>query len=565
MLKYSQYKYERINLNTFKKKAKIILKQFNSVYSVDEQINLIKDLEKIIAEWSTYASIASLEYSRNTFSKKNKQENEFYNNIDPDLKEISIKYADALLKSPFRQKLEEKYGKHIFNLKEVEKKTFDSKIKDLLREESDLCNKYSELIASAKINFDGETYNLTGLGLFHTNSSRQIRKKSYEARFKFFEQNSKKLDKLYDDLVKVRTKIANKLGYENYIELGYNKLSRTDYDSQDVANYRKQIVDYVVPISTKLHNQRKKILNLNNLYFYDSINFKEGDPKPKGTVQNLVSEAQKMYKELSTETGDFFDMMVNEELMDLENRKGKRGGGFCTAFPMYERPYIFANFNGTDHDVTVLTHEAGHAFQVFSSRMQPLQEYHWPTLEACEIHSMSMEFITWPWMDKFFKEETDRFKYLHMTKSLSFLPYGACVDHFQHWVYKNYNASPKERKEQWLKLEKIYLPDRDYDDLNYPNQGGIWQGQLHIYQMPFYYIDYTLAQTCAFQFWMKFNRDKKRAWEEYYSLCKKGGSLPFTKLLEVANLKSPFENGTLKEVVGEISDWLNGIDPNTLN
>ncbi len=565
MLKYSQYKYERIDLDTFKKKSKNILKQFNSVNSVEEQINLIKDLEKIIAEWSTYASIASLEYSRNTFSEKNKQENEYYDNIDPDLKEISIQYADALLQSPFRKKLEAKYGDHIFNLKEVEKKTFDSKIKDLLRKESDLCNKYSELIASAKINFDGETYNLTGLGLFHTDPSRQIRKKSYEARFKFFEQNSNKLDKIYDDLIKVRTKIAHKLGYENYVELGYNKLSRTDYDSDDVANYRKQIVDYVVPIATKLHNQRKKILNLDNLYFYDSINFKEGDPKPKGTLKHLVSEAQKMYKELSTETGVFFDMMVNEELMDLENRKGKRGGGFCTAFPMYERPFIFANFNGTDHDVTVLTHEAGHAFQVFSSRMQPLQEYHWPTLEACEIHSMSMEFITWPWMDKFFKEETDRFKYLHMAKSLSFLPYGACVDHFQHWVYENYNTSPKERKEQWLKLEKIYLPDRDYDDLNYPKQGGIWQGQLHIYQMPFYYIDYTLAQTCAFQFWMKFNRDKKIAWEEYYRLCRKGGSLPFTKLLDVANLKSPFEDGTLKEVIQEISNWLDGIDPNTLN
>ncbi len=565
MLKYSQYKYVRIDLDTFKKKAKDILSQFNSVNSVEEQINLIKDIEKIIGEWSTYASIASLEYSRDTFSEKNKQENEFYDNIDPDLKEISIQYADAILKSPFRQNLEAKYGKHIFNLKEVEKKTFDIKIKDLLRKESDLCNKYSELIASAKINFDGETFNLTGLGLFHTDPNREIRKKSYKARFKFFEQNSNKLDNLYDDLVKVRTKIAHELGYENYIELGYNKLRRTDYNAQNVANYRKQIVDCVVPISTKLHNQRKKILNLDNLYFYDSINFKEGDPKPKGTLQHLVLEAQKMYKELSPETGDFFDMMVNEELMDLENRKGKRGGGFCTAFPKYERPYIFANFNGTDHDVTVLTHEAGHAFQVFSSRMQPLQEYHWPTLEACEIHSMSMEFITWPWMDKFFKEETDRFKYLHMAKSLSFLPYGACVDHFQHWVYENYNASPKERKEQWLKLEKIYLPDRDYDDLNYPKQGGIWQGQLHIYQMPFYYIDYTLAQTCAFQFWMKFNRDKKRAWEEYYRLCKKGGSLPFTKLLDVANLKSPFEDGTLKEVIEEISNWLDGIDPNTLN
>ena len=561
MLKYSQYKYVRIDLDTFKKKAKDILSQFNSVNSVEEQINLIKDIEKIIGEWSTYASIASLEYSRDTFSEKNKQENEFYDNIDPDLKEISIQYADAILKSPFRQNLEAKYGKHIFNLKEVEKKTFDIKIKDLLRKESDLCNKYSELIASAKINFDGETFNLTGLGLFHTDPNREIRKKSYKARFKFFEQNSNKLDNLYDDLVKVRTKIAHELGYENYIELGYNKLRRTDYNAQNVANYRKQIVDCVVPISTKLHNQRKKILNLDNLYFYDSINFKEGDPKPKGTLQHLVLEAQKMYKELSPETGDFFDMMVNEELMDLENRKGKRGGGFCTAFPKYERPYIFANFNGTDHDVTVLTHEAGHAFQVFSSRMQPLQEYHWPTLEACEIHSMSMEFITWPWMDKFFKEETDRFKYLHMAKSLSFLPYGACVDHFQHWVYENPNALPQERKEKWLELEAIYQPDKDYDDLSFLGSGGLWQKQSHIYQVPFYYIDYTLAQVCAFQFWIKMGIDKESTWKDYLKLCEAGGSLPFLKLVKLANLDSPFDEKVFQNVADKVDKWL---DENSL-
>ncbi len=564
MLKYSQYNYERIDVNTFKKNAKGIIQGLNSLESFDQQINHIKELEKIIAEWSTYASIASLEYSRDTFSKKNKDENEFYNNLEPEMQEISNLYADALLQSPFRNELIDEFGEHIFNLKEIERKTFKPEIKNLLREESDLCNKYTELIASAKINFRGESYNLTGLGIFHTDADRQVRKESYNARFKFFEDNSDELDDIYDSLVKIRTKIAHNLGYENYIQLGYNKLNRTDYNHEDVAKYRKQIVDYVVPITTKLNEQRKKILGLDELYFYDSINFKEGDPKPKGNLNHLILEAQKMYRELSNETGVFFDMMVNEDLMDLENRNGKRGGGFCTAFPMYNRPYIFANFNGTDHDVTVLTHEAGHAFQCYSSRKQPLQEYHWPTLEACEIHSMSMEFITWPWMDKFFKEETERFKYLHMSKSLSFLPYGACVDHFQHWVYENYNASPKQRKEQWLKLEKIYLPNRDYEDLEYPKKGGIWQGQLHIYQMPFYYIDYTLAQTCAFQFWIKFNKDRNKAWKEYYDLCKAGGSMPFTKLLNVGNLRSPFDDGTLKEVVLEISEWLSGINPESL-
>ena len=564
MIKYSEYDYKRIDLDEFKNKTKNLIENLNSLSSADKQIEQIKKLEEIMCEWSTYASIANLEYSRNTFSKKNKEENEYYDNIQPEMQEINTKYAEALLKSPFRSDLEKEFGTHIFNLKELEKKIFKPEIKNLLRKESDLCNKYTELISSAQINFKGETYNLTGLGSFHTDADRNIRKESYKARFAFFEENSDNLDNIYHELVKTRTQIAHDLGYKNYIELGYNKLSRTDYNDNDVALFRKQIVDHVVPVVSKLNEQRKKILGLDHLYFYDSINFKEGDPKPKGNMKHLISEAQTMYRELSNETGQFFDMMVNEDLMDLENRKGKAGGGFCTAFPMYERPYIFANFNGTDHDVTVLTHEAGHAFQVYSSRNQPLQEYYWPTMEACEIHSMSMEFLTWPWMDKFFKEETERFKYLHMSKSLSFLPYGACVDHFQHWVYENYDATPKERKEKWLELEKIYLPNRDYGEINYPKQGGIWQGQLHIYQMPFYYIDYTLAQACAFQFWSKFNENRNHAWQEYYNLCKAGGSMPFTKLLNIANLKSPFKDGTLKEVVNEISSWLNSINVNNL-
>ena len=286
-------------------------------------------------------------------------------------------------------------------------------------------------------------------------------------------------------------------------------MNRSDYGAAEVSEYRKQIVKHIVPLVEKINLKRKEILGYDDMYVYDTLYFKEGNPKPKGGVDFQVAQAKTMYSELSKETDDFFNMMIDEELMDLDNRAGKSGGGFCTSFPKYDRPYIFSNFNGTDHDITVLTHEAGHAFQCYSSRNQPLLGYLWPTMEAAEIHSMSMEFFTWPWMEKFFKEDTDRFKYKHVAGSLSFLPYGACVDHFQHWVYENPNATPKERNQKWLEFESVYLPNRDYDDLDFPKTGGIWQGQLHIYQMPFYYIDYTLAQTCAFQFWVKNEKDSK--------------------------------------------------------
>ena len=563
-MKYSELHYERIDVEKSREAMAELVNRFSNSDSAEDQVNAIMDANESASEYQSYASIASLNFSRDINDDKAKAEKDYYDSIGPDMMEIGDSFDKVVDQSQFKSELSEKWGDKFLKDIETSLKTFDPKIKGMLKEETDLRNEYTKLTAGAKIEFDGKEYNLAGLGPFHSDMDRDVRKRSYEARFKWFGQNSDALDDIYDKLVKLRHKIAVTLGYENFIELGYMRMGRSDYGPNEVSNFRKQIVDHVVPVVNKLIDTKKEILGLDHLYFYDGINFKEGDPKPKGTPDHLVKEAQVMYHELSKETGEFFDMMVEEELMDLVNRDGKRPGGFCTSFPKYDRPYIFSNFNGTDHDITVLTHEAGHAFQCYSSRKQPLLGYLWPTMEAAEIHSMSMEFFTWPWMEKFFKEETDRFKYKHIAGSLSFLPYGACVDHFQHWVYENPSATPKERNQKWLDLESSYMPNRDYDDLEFPKTGGIWQGQLHIYQMPFYYIDYTLAQTCAFQFWIKDQQDSEKAWKDYVRLCKAGGSLSFTKLVSLAGLELPFNDGCLESVVKHVSEWLDNIDPKEL-
>lgn len=563
-MKYSELQYERIDVEKRRNSMKEYLDKFSNAHSVEDQINIILDVNEQNKEYHSYSAMASLNFSRDINNEHAKAEKDYYDSIGPDMIEIGDSFEKAVNQSKHKDELSKKWGEKFLTDIETSLKTFDPKIKEMLKEETNLRNEYTKLTAGAKITYDGKEYNLAGLGPFHSNEDRNIRKASYEARFNWFSENSEALDDIYDKLVKLRHKIATTLGYDNFIELGYMRMGRSDYGPDEVANFRKQIVDHVVPVVKKLVQKKKDILGLDHLYFYDGINFKEGDPKPKGSPDHLIKEAQVMYRELSNETGDFFDMMVEEELMDLVNREGKRPGGFCTSFPKYDRPYIFSNFNGTDHDITVLTHEAGHAFQCYSSRNQPLLGYLWPTMEAAEIHSMSMEFFTWPWMHKFFKEETERFKYKHIAGSLSFLPYGACVDHFQHWVYENPEATPKERNQRWLDFESIYLPNRDYDDLHFPKTGGIWQGQLHIYQMPFYYIDYTLAQTCAFQFWIKNQQDSKKAWKDYVHLCKAGGSQSFTKLVALAGLELPFNDGCLETVVEHVSDWLDKVDPNKL-
>ena len=557
---YKELHYERLDVEKSKNLLNDIITDFKEAGSASKQIDAIKKVDSFSRDYMTYQAMASLNFSRDINDADAKSEKDYYDSISTDMREVYDQFDKVLHESKYKDEIIKEYGQTFLDEIEINLKTFDPKIKDLLKQEIDLKNEYTKLTAGAKISYEGKEYNLAGLGPFHSDVNRNIRKKSYEARYGWFKDNENELDDIYDKLVKLRHQIATTLGYDNFIELGYYRMGRSDYGPEEVANFRRQIVDHVVPIVTKLHEQKKEILGLDELYFYDGINFKDGDPKPKGTPDELVKSAQDMYHELSPETGEFFDTMVNEELMDLVNRDGKRPGGFCTSFPKYDRPYIFSNFNGTDHDITVLTHEAGHAFQNYSSTHLPLVNYHWPTMEAAEIHSMSMEFFTWPWMKKFFKEDTEKFKYKHISGSLSFLPYGACVDHFQHWVYENPEASPKERKDKWLELESIYMPYRSYDEMVFIKDGGVWQGQLHIYQMPFYYIDYTLAQTCAFQFWIKNEKDKGSAWKDYLTLCRAGGSLSFVNLVKLAKLNSPFEDGCLEDVVKYVEQWLEDFD-----
>ena len=557
---YKELHYERLDVEKSKNLLNGFITDFKDAGSASAQIDAIKKVDSFSRDYMTYQAMASLNFSRDINDDDAKSEKDYYDSISTDLREVYDQFNKVLHESEYKEEIIKEYGQTFLNEIEINLKTFNPKIKDLLKQEIDLKNEYTKLTAGAKISYEGKEYNLAGLGPFHSDVNRNIRKKSYEARYGWFKDNENELDDIYDKLVKLRHKIATTLGYDNFIELGYYRMGRSDYGPKEVASFRRQIVDHVVPIVTKLHEQKKEILGLDELYFYDGINFKDGDPRPKGTPDELVKSAQEMYHELSPETGKFFDTMVNEELMDLVNRDGKRPGGFCTSFPKYDRPYIFSNFNGTDHDITVLTHEAGHAFQNYSSTHLPLVNYHWPTMEAAEIHSMSMEFFTWPWMKKFFKEDTEKFKYKHISGSLSFLPYGACVDHFQHWVYENPEASPKERKDKWLELESIYMPYRSYDEMVFIKDGGVWQGQLHIYQMPFYYIDYTLAQTCAFQFWIKNEKDSGSAWKDYLTLCQAGGSLSFVNLVKLAKLNSPFEDGCLEDVVKYVEKWLEDFD-----
>lgn len=563
-MKFRDYKYQRPDIQSYQKEITNLLSLIGEDKDAETELKAIQQVFNLNDEMDSMATLVSVRNSLNTKDEFYQKEQDFFDEYGPKLQMYNNLFSKKLIHSRNRAFLEKELGKLIFTQAELQEKTFSEEIIPDLQKENRLSTRYSKLLASAEIEFDGKIYNLTQMGPFLQDLNRETRHKAQLKTSQFFEENEKELDEIYEEMVQTRHKIAKTLGYDNFIQLGYDRLGRTDYNAKDVKNYRDQIFEEVVPLVKQLVKRKAKRIGIDNPKSYDlALSFKTGNPTPKGDVNWQVNIAKNMYEEMSKETGEFFNYMIKHELLELDSKPGKAGGGYCTYIPKYKSPFIFANFNGTSHDVNVLTHEAGHAFQIYSSR-DLLPSYRWPTMEAAEIHSMSMEFLAWPWLNQFFKEDTDKYKFYHLDSSLSFLPYGVTVDEFQHEIYSNPSMTPDERKATWRRIEKKYLPFKDYDDDKFMEKGTFWFKQGHIFSVPFYYIDYTLAQVLAYQFFVESQDNHAGALKRYIELCKLGGSKSFVDLVESTKLNNPFKKGTIESVTKPIQAFLNGIDDSLL-
>ena len=561
IMNFNDYKYEHLDLEKIKEEFSELIGNFEKAENVEVQIEAFDKIIKLRNHIETMQTLVSIRHSIDTNDEFYDKENEYIDEISPILFGFTNDFYRVLVNSRFKDELVKKYGKLLFDLAENTLKIFSNEIIPDAQEENRLSSKYSKLIASAKINFDGKELNLSQMVPYTQSKDRNVRVEAARKVAQFFAENQEEFDNIYDSLVKVRTKMAQKMGYKNYVEFGYKQLSRLEYDAKMVEGYRKQVLENIVPLHTELRKRQEKRLGVEKLRFYDeAIKFNSGNADPHGSPEWILNHGKTMYRELSKETDEFFKFMTENNLLDLLSKKGKMSGGYCTYIPEHKAPFIFANFNGTAHDIDVLTHEAGHAFQVYQSRGFDVPEYLWPTYEACEIHSMSMEFLTWPWMGLFFENDTDKYKFIHLSEALLFIPYGVTVDEFQHWVYENPEVTPQQRREKWLEIEKKYLPTRDYGEVEELKNGIFWFRQGHIFSSPFYYIDYTLAQVCAFQFWIKSREDREKAWQDYLNLCKLGGSKSFFELMKSANLKNPFKEGTIAAVIPKIKEYLDSVD-----
>ena len=562
-MKFNEMPYVRPDLTAFQAKAEATAQKIAQASSAQEQIEAVLAFDQVQAEINTAMSLAYVRHTIDTRDEFYDQENDYADEIAPAVQEAEQKVSKALLASPFRAELAERFGELLFTNLEIAVRTFDPKNMALMQEENKLQSEYQKLYASAMVEWNGEKLPLPKLGPYKQSPDRAVRKAAYEAEGKWFDSHQAELDELYDKLVKNRTAQAKNMGYDNYLQLGYDRLSRNCYGPAQVASFRDQIAQDMVPIVAKVKKDQEKRLGVEKLKFWDDVLlFPDGNADPQGTADEILAAGKQMYHELSPETAEFADFLWDNELLDVLSKEGKAPGGYCTEFRSYKAPFIFSNFNGTSGDVDVLTHEAGHAFAGFRAmRKGYLGSMTSPTIEACEVHSMSMEFLTAPWHEKFFGPLTRKYEIGHCEDALIFIPYGCMVDEFQHRVYENPELTPAQRNELWLNLEKKYRPWIDFEDLPFYGRGAGWQRQLHIYLYPLYYIDYCMAQTVAFQFWITSMKDRADAWAKYLRFADAGGTRTFEGLVAEAGLKVPYAPGCIREIGEAISTW---IDANPL-
>ncbi len=560
-MKFTDLKYERPDYDTVVKTYEELLAKLAAADNKDAFLPVFREINTLRSSLATMYNLAYVRHSVNTADEFYDKENEFWDETNPLFAVYDTRLSKLCVECPFREELYSDIPEPYFLAAECQLKSFREDIVPLLQKENKLISEYGKLKASAQIEFDGKTYNLSTISSKAEDLDPAVRKGAMDGKLSFYEAHEADFDRIYDDLVKVRTEIARTLGYPSFTELGYQRMLRLDYDRNMVDTYRREILREIVPAAAELYEKQAKRLGTKTVAYYDkAMEFPAGNPTPKGTYEELIQAAGQMYHEMSPETGEFIDRMIEDELWDLKSRDGKQMGGYCTGIPDYRIPFIFANFNGTSGDVNVLTHEAGHAFQYYMSRDIPVLDLQWPTNESAEITSMSMEFNAWPWLNLFFKEDTEKYRYTHLSGTLKFLPYGVLVDHFQHEVYDHADWTPEERKACWRSLEKMYQPYLDYTGAPILEKGCWWFQQGHIFEAPFYYIDYTLAQVCALQFWARERRQDPDAWKDYLTLCRLGGTKTFTGLVKSAGLKVPFEEGRLSDVVREVHSYLSSVD-----
>ena len=558
-MKFNEMTYTRPDIDALLARCRELAAKAAAAPDGDALVRLYYEQSEAFAEYNTAANLANIHYTCDTRDAYWKAEQDFFDANGPAVTNASVEISRAFLANPHVDVLTAKFGTTCVAGMKNAVLGMDDRTVELQQQFNALVSRYQQIYGGALVELDGKQLTIPQLGPYKEDLDPAVRRAAYEAEAGYFDAHRAELDELYGEIVKNLNAQARVMGYHDYSELSYVRMNRIGYGPEEIRKFRDQVANDVVPQLQKVMALRAKRTGIAHPAFTDlPILFRDGNPKPIPGYKARMDAARTMYHELSPETAEFIDFMQDNELFDVESRPGKMSGGYMTSLPSYKAPFIFANWNDTSGDVDVLTHECGHAFEGYVAERDPAipADLECPGMESAEIHSMAMEFLTAPWHHLLFGRDTDKYALLHAEDSFVFLAYGCEVDEFQHIMYQNPDLTPDERNAEWLKLEKKYRPWIDFDNLPFYGRGAGWQRQLHIYECPFYYIDYCLSTMAALQFFLLSLTDHKDAWARYLRLVRRAGTASYTELLETAGLKVPFEEGSIKGIAQQMTDWL---------
>ena len=558
---FKDVKYVRPDIGKFTELVRGVRLRLMTAKTVEAADEAIGEYETAISSFDTSYALCQILHDIDTSDEFYCNEIEFFEEASGRVEELASAFMTGLLNCPVADRLREKYGEMIFRKAKNQKEIVSPEILDELAKEASLENEYSQLQSEAEITFGKKTLNLSLLVPYLASTDRNVRKEAHTALDVYYQGRRETYDRIFDDLVKVRTEAARKLGYNTFTELGYKRMERYDYTRKDVEAFRENILKYIVPLTKQIRNLQRERLGVGELMFYDlPCLFKGGNPTPKVSKERYEEATGEFFRKMFGMSPSFFDVLSSHGFTDMLSRPNKSTGGYCMYLEDYCIPFVFMNGNGTYDDVATVVHEGGHAYAALqSAESTPFVECLSPTLETCEIHSTAMEYMSYPYMDIFYGKSAEQYSELHMTDGLLFLPYGCMVDEFQHVVYDKPELTPDERHVVWKELEERYQPYINYDPSQTPfhAMGGAWMKKDHIFTTPFYYIDYCLSQICALELWDESRIDMKSALQKYNNLCSLGGSDTFLSLLKGAGLESPFNTDVIKRLAYSTAEFLN--------
>ncbi|MDP6592273.1 MAG: M3 family oligoendopeptidase, partial [Candidatus Poseidoniia archaeon] len=436
----------------------------------------------------------------------------------------------------------------------------------LLTKDSKLSKDYDAIIGAQTVEWDGEEVTITQLGPVLLETDRKRREKAWRLGAERRLKDREEINKIWKQILKLRIGIAKNAGYDNYRSWRWEYLKRFDYTPEDCMNFHAAIEKVVIPFANKLIRERKEQLGLDVLKPWDlSVDPFNREPlTPFENADELEAGCHNIFGAVDPDLGKHFSIMREQELLDLANRKGKAPGGYCTEYHHRRLPFIFMNAVGTHSDVQTMLHEGGHAFHVFESDQLPYSSQRDVGMEFAEVASMAMELLSAPYLTKDFGgfyvvEDANRARIEHLEKSIMFLPYMAVVDAFQHWAYTNPEEAmePVNCDEKWSNLWKRFQTFEDLDSSEFEDVIATgWHNKLHIYHVPFYYVEYGMAQLGAIQVWGNALKNQENAVKLYRKALSMGGNATLPELFEAAGAKFEFDENMLTYAVNLVDNQI---------